>query len=131
MSISLLDQNKRPLQDCNAADESGTHYFVQDVASFNNFQTSLEHSKNITMMLGIALVVFLCIFSLNFTSSGWTAGNLLTFGIVVASLYFLTQYGRQWNHNHTMVNQMLQQGVPCVKTEQESKIVYCSRPSAV
>lgn len=126
-SLNLFDENSRAVSICNMTDNNGRHYFIQDKSSYKKNLKARDASRNIALISAALLFVFLCIFTLNFGSSGWTVGNLLTFGIVVGTFLMTLQFGKQWNENNMLISTINNYGIPCVTAENGRQMVHCSR----
>jgi hypothetical protein len=123
----LVDSNKRTIPVCNVQDEqTGAFYYVGEESQYDKYTKAMKNAKNFTIVGGAVLALLLCIFSLNFQSGGWTAGNLMTFGIVVAALLGVLQYGKTWNESWTMLSQLQIEGTPCYSDLGQSKQIFCS-----
>jgi hypothetical protein len=126
MSMQLLDETRQPIPICNVVDnDNGAQYYVSNPTQYTENRKQVQINRIYTVIAGTLLILFLCIFSLNFNASGWSTGNMLTFFIVVAIFYFTTQSGKQWNMHSAMLSEMTRQGTPCIKTEKDANIVYC------
>ena len=125
MSAQLLDETRRPVPACNVTGDSGSQFYVSDPSHYEENRKSLQNSRMYTIITAALLVLFLCIFSLNFSVAGWSAGNILTFGIVVAILYATTQSAKQWNAQSSLLQELTRQGVPCLKIEKDANIIHC------
>ena len=127
--MSLFDQHNNPIPQCNIHDaKTNTHLYVKDVAGYTNTSKELDHTKMISMVTSGVVCIFFCIFSLNFGVSGWTAGNLLTFGLGVASFLILVQYGSKYTENVMEMKKNQKTGVPCTQKSGDNNIVYCKVP---
>ena len=125
--LNLFDENSRAVSMCNMTDGNGRHYYIQDKNSYKKNLKARDASRNIALISAVLLLVFLCIFTLNFGSSGWTVGNLLTFGIVVGTFLMTLQFGKQWNENNMLITTINNYGIPCVTAENGKQLIHCSR----
>ena len=131
---NLLDENQRPVPICNILDaDTGARFYVGDKPSYEKNIDTRNKSKSITMVTAGVLALFLCIFSLNFGSSGWTAGNMLTFGIVMGTLLVVAFYGSKWNESHAIVSRSQSDGVPCSSkpVEGAGQVIHCGRQAVI
>lgn len=127
-STVLLDENQRALPECNIHDKhTDAQFFVANEESFNKNKKESYDLQNIVIITGALLIMFLCIFTLNFGVSGWTAGNILTFIIVVIALVAIFHYGKQWNEVQMLVSKMQTDGTPCYTKTDDSHIVHCKK----
>lgn len=125
-TTSIVDPNRHPLPACNVVEEDANRrFYVQDPEAYKNAKKDLDSSRTVTLVAITVFLLTLCIFSLNLNAAGWTAGNILTFAVVVGILYVLTLYTKRWIHSNTTVSQMIQNGNPCLQQEGASNIVYC------
>src|SRR3978361_1425620 len=93
----LLDQNKLPIPECNITDQDANRqFYVSNPDAYTSTKKEVETDRTVTLLATGVFIVLLCIFTLNLNASGWTAGNILTFAIVVAMLYVITLYGKKW-----------------------------------
>jgi lipopolysaccharide export LptBFGC system permease protein LptF len=124
----LLDESRRPIPVCNVTDtDTGAQYYIPDEKHYHDSKTKVTQSRLYTLVTSTLLILFSCIFSLNFNSTGWSAGNLLTFGIIVGIIYVVTQLGKNWKTHHTLFAELTRRGVPCVRHENNANIVYCKQ----
>ena len=128
MSV-LLDANERSLPVCNIHDaDANIHFYVPDEESFKKHKKSGEDLKVLFIVFLLILVLFLSIFTLNFGVSGWTAGNVLTFVIVVITLLACIKFGKEWTETQTIVNKMMNDGAPCyTKLSEKANVVHCPK----
>ncbi len=130
MDKNLLDEKHRPLPICNIVDkETGTNFYVSDM---DDYKTSVKKFKNLKYMFftaSIVLCLFLCIFTLNIGTSGWTVGNLVTFILITALMYCAYYLGREWFENQSFLNKLQNDGVPCLTKNENSAehVIHCSR----
>lgn len=126
--MSLFDHNKRPVPICNVIDEDKhLQFYVTNPDDYVQTKKELQNVKSITLAGIFVFILLLCIFTLNLSAAGWSAGNILTFGIVIAALYVITLYGKKWMHITSNIAQMVENGNPCVRQENDKSIVYCNR----
>ena len=122
----LLDQNKLPIPECNITDQDANRqFYVSNPDAYTSTKKEVETDRTVTLLATGVFIVLLCIFTLNLNASGWTAGNILTFAIVVAMLYVITLYGKKWLKTSAALSQMISSGNPCTQISGESRIVYC------
>ena len=125
---SLLDKNEKPVPVCNVHNpDSDDRFFVVDPARYQTQIQTRNTSRNFALGAIATVTLFLCIFSLNFGSSGWTAGNMLTFGFVVAALLIAAFYGSKWNESHALVTRTQVDGTPCTTKGSNSDIIHCGK----
>lgn len=125
--MSVLDHNKRAIPLCNVFDEAKRlHFYVSDPNEYLNGKKQLDNAKSFTFMGSTVLILLLCIFTLNLNAAGWTAGNILTFGLVIVALYFVTLFGKKWLTITTRMQQMKLQGNPCLQVDGKTSLVHCN-----
>ncbi len=123
--INLYDDNEQPVNNCNVIDENRNRYYIQDKDSYKRHLRSRDISRNITMVSAVLLMIFLCIFTMNFASSSWTAGNMLTFGIVVITLLVTVNFAKTWNENNTLIKTIQSSGIPCLTQKNSKNVIHC------
>lgn len=123
--MSLIDANRRIIPECNINNEDD-NIFARDVEAYNRSKKSITFSRHASLISLAILTIVLSIFTLNFGSSGWTVGNLLTFMILVAAMMGAAFFGRAWNKHYTMLTTLRQEGVPCKLPEKGgNQVIYC------
>lgn len=126
----LIDENKNPVPICNVVDEHNhTQFYVKDPDLYLQNKKDRDTVQNITLAGMFVFILLLCIFTLNLGAAGWTAGNILTFGLVITALYVITLYGKKWMIASTNISQIMKNGNPCIKREKDTDtdIVYCKK----
>src|SRR5690242_14971711 len=92
----ILDPNRHPIPVCNIVDEDANRrLYVQDPEVYRNAKKDLDSSRTITFVAVTVFILTLCIFSLNLNAAGWTAGNILTFVVIIGVLYVLILYAKR------------------------------------
>jgi len=128
MSKQLLDQNKRIIPICNVRDEEKeAHFYVSDPNTFLTSKKELHTTRMFTFAATFVFILLLSIFTLNLNAGEWSAGNILTFGIIIVTLYALVTYSKQWIVTSTSLTEMIKNGNPCKIEESENNVVYCNR----
>src|SRR5947209_12640357 len=108
-SPNLFTANGDIMNQCNIMDkETQARYYIQDTKDYDTYKTQLEVSRTVTLLLGSLLLIFLCIFTLNFSTYTWTAGNLITFILILGIGSVTSMTAKTWNVSSTMLNEMEQ-----------------------
>lgn len=128
MSNQLLDENGSPIPICNVIDEAqNVQLYVPDTNSYLQLKKTTDGSKNYTIIVSAIMLVLFCIFSLNLSAAGWTLGNILTFLIIIICIYFVTLFGKKWMVSTATISQIVKQGNPCSRTNDNKSTIYCNR----
>jgi len=126
MSV-VLDQNRKAIPLCNTYDEGRQlHFYVNDPNEYVSNKKQLDGSKSFTLIGVTVFILLLCIFTLNLASAGWSAGNILTFGLVIVAMYFVTLYAKRWLMINSRLHEMKQYGSPCIQMEKDAQMVHCN-----
>jgi hypothetical protein len=123
--MSVIDEKRNVIPNCNVNEEND-HIYVQDVNSYNRSKRQIAFGKHALLITLFILVIVLSIFTLNFGSSGWTLGNMLTFLIAMAALLATGFFARAWNKHYTLLETMKQEGTPCkVPQNDNTQMIHC------
>ena len=130
----LVSSDHKLVPPCNVVDiKNNIHLYVADETSFKKTTELADISEKALVITIGAVTLFCCIFSLNFGSSGWTLGNLVTFLLVVFCGYTTVVTARTWSDSNLEIRRIHESGVPCtyIPDESNDKIVYCSTGSGL
>lgn len=119
---SLLDHNKRVIPQCNVITE-GEHVYIREPEEFMDSVGTLKSIKISAILTSVIFFAFFIIFTLNFGTIGWSAGNIITFVLVVSSLLLTLYYTMNWTEMRTLLKKIKNDGTPCL----QENIVYCKK----
>jgi len=132
--MRIFDEKDKEIPTCNIS-TGDINLHVEDTSFFKESKKESDTYFNISVVLSTITCLFLCIFTLNFSTNAWSLGNIVTF-LVMSSASISTVYClKKWNISSNNVNQMIINGTPCKKEVQvekevdgdESKVhVYCT-----
>jgi hypothetical protein len=120
----LLDEKGNIIPECNI-ELYGKNYNVSDTREFQDSKTKASLNFNLCISMCCVTMLFLCIFTLNFSSNAWSLGNLVTCFIMMFTCFITVISLKEWNIHQISLNQFIQDGAPCKKTDKESTSVYC------
>jgi hypothetical protein len=125
-TTNFVDSQRQPIPYCNIVDnENSVHTYAPDKSKYKQFRKDLDASKTFALIFSFFFILMLCIFTLNLGAAGWSMGNLLTFVVAIVGLYFLTCYTKIWLESNASMNQLIQQGNPCIVKQNGDSIVHC------
>ena len=118
-----MDHNNRQIPNCNMLNELDEPVYIREPEEFNDSVKLLKNTKLYAISTVGIFVMFFLIFSLNFGIAGWNAGNILTFVLVVVTLFFSLYYVVNWTELRTLLNKIKSDGTPCLK----ENILHCRK----
>lgn len=126
--MQLYNSHDKPINECNINDEKNdTHFYVNDKKIYEEYQKDSEDAKIVSFATGTCLLLFLCIFTLNLQSSGWTLGNLMIFILLLIFLILSGVVLDKWLSSFVLLQKMKSDGVPCYIEKNSDRKVYCSQ----
>ena len=124
--MNLVDHNLKAIPVCNYIDTSGSHMHLEDVKYYNDHVKQGELSLSMAFLTCAVTLLFVCIFTLNFSAGIWSSGNLLTFLLIIifglSTMYAVKKY----NIANVILNNLKNEGGSCTTVEQENTIMYCN-----
>jgi len=126
----LVDSNDKPIPQCNINNDD-LHLYVENQDTFKMHKKKADFHFNLCVFFGVLCVLFLWIFTLNFSSNAWSMGNIVTFFVMLASGFGTLICLKQWNTSNNLVHQMILDGSPCHTENDTQKNIYCGYPGSV
>ena len=120
----LVDGNGKSIPECNINTDD-VHLYVENQESFKYHKKNSDLYFNCSVFFGTLCSLFLWIFTLNFSSSAWSMGNIVTFLVMLLAGFGLVVCLKKWNMSNNLINQMVVDGSPCQMDNKENKHVYC------
>jgi hypothetical protein len=122
---SLVDEKGERIRECNI-ELHGKKYHVLNSQEFQDVKTKASLNFNLCISMCFVTMLFLCIFTLNFSSNAWSLGNLVTCFIMLFTCFLTVISLKEWNIQQLTLNKFITDGSPCKKTDKDSTSVYCS-----
>lgn len=123
---NLYDTKLNSIPVCNAILEDNRKLHVPDAKVFTEKLETVKNAKMFGAVAIFVLILLLCIFSLNFNSSGWSGGNILTFVVIITIILTVFNFGKGWYNTFLDLKDMETLGSPCMITEEGKNILHCS-----
>jgi amino acid permease len=120
----LVDSNSNEIPVCNIIDGEA-HLYVQDKDLYHDLKRKNDFYKSFSIVMLCLTCLFLCIFTLNFSYSIWSPGNLFTFILMFVSgaLVFLSY--KQWENASSSLDQINLDGAPCQSPKDDNNMIHC------